>query len=996
MTKEYKKLIAKYFDEHSFVESNIKSFNNFIEKGMQKIVNETSEIIPTIIPQEVENFKIKLDKIWCEKPVIIEADGSKRDVYPIEARLRKLTYSSPLSLEVAAHIDNVQRESFVTEVGKIPIMLKSKNCHLQSLTRDQLIQHGEDPDDLGGYFILNGNERVLITVEDLAPNKIFINKNATGPSKYTAKIFSERESYRIPHTIEQFKDGIIYLSFTRFRRVPIFAVIKALGLVRDQDITMFISQDRQYDDIFVNLIGLQEIKSEEDALEYLAKKISLTQPKEQRLDKVREQLDKYLLPHLGLSSKDRIFKAYNLCKMIKRYLMISKDGLDQIDKDHYMNKRLKLSGDLLGDLFRVNLRALVQDMLYNFQRLVKRGKFHSIKIIIRDQLLTSRIKSAMATGVWVGGRKGISQNIDRTNDIATTSHLQRVVSLLTSSQENFEARALHATHWGKLCLKKDTNILLADKYSNRSLEKLQNCYNHHEVSTFDIKTKSIVPSKISNYFTSNPKLMGKKVYKLISQSGREIVATQDHPFYTKRGWVEAQNLKIGDYTAIYPSLDNVEQPGLPNLDLGLEIVNEDKIIKDYPKRFKHYIKELKQRELLPLTTNNYKIEIISRLLGHIFSDGHCSKYNLEFYCGSLKDAKQIASDIRSLGFKPSKITKKHTKIKLNNKTVRYKVYTLSKGGSLHALLVSAGAPIGKKTDTKIEVPRWLFKSNLSSKREFLGAFLGGDGSKPRADIRKERKSGIKIQLPYLVLHKKIELKDNIDRFARDIKLLFIDFDIDITRIEIKEDYIRKDGSKMLKCKIVFSNAKSNIMQILTKIGYRYCLQKEKESNYIGEYLRLREITIKQRMILKGKVKKLYQKGIKPKQISDILKINYRVVNGWIYEPYKYKNTRLSQNLLPSYQEWLKNSKIGESGALWQKISSKETQELDDVRDFTTVKDTHSFIANGFITHNCPIETPEGTPIGLRKNLAFMCSITQEDYSEDKIKKVLEAAGLKAL
>ena len=105
----------------------------------------------------------------------------------------------------------------------------------------------------------------------------------------------------------------------------------------------------------------------------------------------------------------------------------------------------------MAELFRVNLRALVQDMLYNFQRLVKRGKFQSIKIIIRDQLLTSRIKSAVATGAWVGGRKGISQNIDRTNYIATMSHLQRVVSLLSSSQENFDARALHSTHLGKLC-----------------------------------------------------------------------------------------------------------------------------------------------------------------------------------------------------------------------------------------------------------------------------------------------------------------------------------------------------------------------------------------------------------------------------------------------------------------------------------------------------------------------------------------------------------------
>ena len=125
--------------------------------------------------------------------------------------------------------------------------------------------------------------------------------------------------------------------------------------------------------------------------------------------------------------------------------------MDAQDKDDYSNKRLKLSGDLLADLFRVNMRALINDILYNYQRLVKRGKFQSIKIIIRDKLLTNRINSAMATGVWVGGRKGLSQNLDRTNFLATLSHLQRVVSLLSSTQENFEARALHPTHWGRLC-----------------------------------------------------------------------------------------------------------------------------------------------------------------------------------------------------------------------------------------------------------------------------------------------------------------------------------------------------------------------------------------------------------------------------------------------------------------------------------------------------------------------------------------------------------------
>jgi len=446
-----KQLIKDYFDKHSLVESNIESYNNFIEKGVQEIVNETQEIIPTIIPAEVKDFKIKLGKITIEKPQIIEADGSKRDIYPNEARLRKLTYSAPIYLNISAYIDGVEREQFTALIGKIPVMTKSKYCHLNGLNKESLIKHGEDPEDLGGYFILNGNERVLIIVEDLVSNKMFIEKNNTGPSKYTGKVYSERSAYRIPHLIEQMKDGIIYLTFTRFKRISIMAAIKALGLAKDQDISNAISEDKQYDDIFINLYETLDLKTQNQALEYLSKKIGLSQVKNEKNEEITDLIDRYLLPHLGITPQDRMAKAYNLCKYIKRFLMVARDKIPLIDKDHYMNKRLKLSGDLLADLFRVNLRALVQDMLYNFQRLVKRGKFQSIRIIIRDQLLTSRIKSAMSTGSWVGGRKGVSQNIDRTNFLATTSHLQRVVSLLSTSQENFDARSLHPTTLGRLC-----------------------------------------------------------------------------------------------------------------------------------------------------------------------------------------------------------------------------------------------------------------------------------------------------------------------------------------------------------------------------------------------------------------------------------------------------------------------------------------------------------------------------------------------------------------
>ncbi len=451
MNKQTEILIKKYFDENSFVASNISSFNNFIEKEMQKIVDENKEIEPTIIPHNIDEFKIRLNKIWVTKPEITEADGSKRPIYPVEARLRKISYSAPIYIEISAHINGIQRESFVTQIGQIPIMLKSKYCHLNGLSRDELIEKGEDPDDLGGYFIVNGTERVLINIEDLAANKFLVESVKTGPSRFVGKIFSEQGSFKIPHQIEKLKDGIFYLSFTRVKRVPAIVMLKALGMVKDEEIMKAITGGMQNDEIYINLLEFVDIKSEEDALDAVAKKIGITQSKEIRVERMKEIVDKYFLPHLGTSEEDRIFKAYNLCKYIKKFILVENSKIPVDDKDHYMNKRIKMSGDLLADLFRVNLKVLIGDMLYNFQRIVKRGKFPSIKVVIREKLLTARLYSSMATGNWVGGRKGISQRIQRLNFLDTLSHLQRVISPLSSSQENFEARELHSTHLGRLC-----------------------------------------------------------------------------------------------------------------------------------------------------------------------------------------------------------------------------------------------------------------------------------------------------------------------------------------------------------------------------------------------------------------------------------------------------------------------------------------------------------------------------------------------------------------
>ncbi len=447
----YSVLVRKYFEEQSFIKSDIDSYNNFIEHELNQIIEENKEIEPTIIPSNVDEFKIKFDKIRIIKPEITEADGSKRKVTPTEARLRQLTYAAPIFITVSAHINGAQRESFETQIGSMPVMLKSKLCHLHKLPREELIQAGEDPDDPGGYFIINGTEKVLVKVEDLSANRLFVDETQVGPSKFTGRLFSEHGAYKIPHTIEMMKDGIFYISFAGVRRVPVVSVIKALGVLKDEEIMRSISGEKNYDEVVVNLLNAADLKNQEDAIDFLAKKSGITQSKEVRVERMHEILDKYLLPNIGIETKDRTIKAHNICKMLKKFIAVARGELEEDDKDHYMNKRLKLSGDLLADLFRVNLKVLIGDLLYNFQRIVKRGKFPSIKVIIREKLLTQRIYSSMATGSWVGGRKGVSQRIQRLNYLETMSHLQRVVSPLSTTQENFEARELHSTHLGRLC-----------------------------------------------------------------------------------------------------------------------------------------------------------------------------------------------------------------------------------------------------------------------------------------------------------------------------------------------------------------------------------------------------------------------------------------------------------------------------------------------------------------------------------------------------------------
>lgn len=433
-------LIKKYLEQHSLVESNITSYNNFIEKRMQEIVEEISEGLP-----KEEDIEVNLGKIRIGKPLIHEADGSPNHITPSEARLRNLTYSAPVFLEITIK-QGSQIESQEVEIGGIPVIVKSNVCNIAGKSKEELEKLYIDPLDTGGYFMINGNERVMVMTEDLAENQPFIERSK---GKLMLRLFSRRGSYRIPIAVTDTSEGIIELSFSRFKNIPAIIVLKALGLTKESDIAGFIGKET--DSLIVNLYEYANIQTPEDAMMLIAEKTSLQGTKKEILDRVKQRIDSYLLPHIGLGKNEREEKAITLCKLIKQFFIAKENPDNLTDKDHYANKRVRLSGDLLADLFRVNLNILVRDIQHSLQKIQKRKKFYSLKTIAKSTLFTHRIESAIATGNWIGERTGVTQNMDKTNYLASLSQLQRVASTLPGEQENFLARTLHPTHYGRFC-----------------------------------------------------------------------------------------------------------------------------------------------------------------------------------------------------------------------------------------------------------------------------------------------------------------------------------------------------------------------------------------------------------------------------------------------------------------------------------------------------------------------------------------------------------------
>ncbi|MGC8661475.1 MAG: DNA-directed RNA polymerase subunit B [Nitrososphaeria archaeon] len=445
-------MIENMLKSEGIARQHLNSYNEFLRRGIQSIIDEIGEVD---VETNFGNYKIKLGKIEVGRPRVTEHDGSENYIQPREARLRNLTYAAPLYLNMQIiDSDPSINRPFKSYIGNLPVMVKSDICVLHGLSEQELIDVGEDPNDPGGYFIINGSERIIIGLEDMSPNKILVSREKPGSAiTFRSVVHSSIVGFRSKVDMFMKNDNAIYVRIPVMpTEIPYVVLMRALGVTKDADIAQAVSSMEEIQDEMVPSLEKSEgVLSQPDAIMYIGNRIAHGQVDEIRIKRAEQLIDAYLLPHLGREPAKRFDKAMFLSEMASKLIQLKLGYVHQDDRDHYGNKVIKFAGEQLADIFRTSMRNLTRDMKYQLDRAGQKKGPSVVQAVIRPGIITDKVTNAIATGNWGRGRVGITQLLDRTNRLSTISHLRRIQSPLSRTQPNFEARELHGTQFGRIC-----------------------------------------------------------------------------------------------------------------------------------------------------------------------------------------------------------------------------------------------------------------------------------------------------------------------------------------------------------------------------------------------------------------------------------------------------------------------------------------------------------------------------------------------------------------
>lgn len=481
--KDKWRLLPYFLNLRSLLRQHIDSFDHFINVELRQIVQSPSAC--EIRSEHDPRFYLRYEDVWVGEPSIEEESFSTAQITPFQCRLRDVTYSAPIYVNVRYTRGRqiVVKRNVI--IGRMPLMLQSEKCILRNKTMDQLAELKECPYDPGGYFIIKGVEKAILIQEQLSKNRVILEDDEKGVSASITSSTHERKS----KAYILMKHGRVYLkNNTLGEDIHIAIVLKAMGVESDLEIVQMVGSEE--DIVNALALSLEEpskvgVQTQLQALTYIGSKIrgrsqaggggsggggggaggggggaggSYRKPMSAQ-DEAREVLANIVLSHVPVEHFDFRAKALYIGHIVRRVLLVHLGKMPLDDKDYYGNKRLELAGNLLSLLFEDLFKIFNKDLKRQADMVLSkpnRAQAFDVVKTIRPDTITNGMVNAIATGNWVlkrfrMDRAGVTQVLSRLSYMSALGMMTRINSQFEKTRKVSGPRSLQPSQWGMLC-----------------------------------------------------------------------------------------------------------------------------------------------------------------------------------------------------------------------------------------------------------------------------------------------------------------------------------------------------------------------------------------------------------------------------------------------------------------------------------------------------------------------------------------------------------------
>lgn len=451
-------ILSSYFNEYGIVSHQIGTFDHLIKFDLQEVVLAE----PPIKVQYKKGcyYVLSFGDIYVPPASFIDENRIIRRVNPREARDRNLTYDTPIYVDITeTHTEeSITREKKHARVmiGRIPVMIGSVICNLHGMTTSERVEAGECEFDKGGYFIVNGKERVLVGQLRGLYNKVLV-RSKNDKWAYLAEVRSMSEETGHSVLLQAYigvDSRTIVFSIPYIKEmIPAGILFRALGYDQTM-IKQILGLGPEYDKYIKYIIRDScMVNNQEDALKFIGQFTLHVVKEDKQLAYARQVVETEILPHLGISSTNKE-KVYFLSMMVGKLLRTHMGIRGEDDRDNYINKRVDMAGVLCRDLFRTLFKRFIKSIFTQMTK--KKQAPDAISIIARTNSITTGLKYSFGTGNWgvqknTYVRVGVSQILSQITYGAKTSNLRRIVIPIGKEGKNSKIRQLHSSQIFYIC-----------------------------------------------------------------------------------------------------------------------------------------------------------------------------------------------------------------------------------------------------------------------------------------------------------------------------------------------------------------------------------------------------------------------------------------------------------------------------------------------------------------------------------------------------------------